>query len=120
MAKGPESRFRNNVVVPALKLLPNTFFISIQQLSLVGDPDIILCVDGRFIALELKSANGKLKPLQAYKLQKIIESGGLGYKVDPMNWQEVHAELLKIAQGGHKWEKWNDCAQSITKTENQL
>ncbi len=41
-----------------------------------GIPDIIACVDGRFVAFEVKTEMGKLSRLQEITLGKIREAGG--------------------------------------------
>jgi len=102
MARKPETNFRINTVDPALAELPNTYAMTIQQVAITADPDKLLCINGRFVALELKSdEESEIRPLQTYKLEKIIQAGGLAFRVDRSNWKEVHAELLKLAQGGH-------------------
>lgn len=42
-----------------------------------GTPDILACVDGRFVALEGKRAGEHPTPLQAYTLEQIRKSGGI-------------------------------------------
>lgn len=41
-----------------------------------GIPDIIVCYNGIFISIEVKSDNGKLSMLQMLELQKIKKAGG--------------------------------------------
>jgi len=41
-----------------------------------GIPDIICCLDGKFIAIEVKRIGGKTTPLQEYELSKINKAGG--------------------------------------------
>lgn len=41
-----------------------------------GIPDIIVCLDGRFIALEVKTPKGRTTPLQDASIRKILNSGG--------------------------------------------
>ena len=99
MAQGPEAKFKNNVVLVGLKTLANTYVMTISQQSLVGDPDLILCVNGHFVALELKSCKGRIAPLQRYKLEKIKEAKGMAYAVYPKDWPKVFKELEKLAKG---------------------
>ena len=75
----PESIFRTNKVLPFLKTLPFTYIMPIQQVSFAGDPDYVLCLQGRFVALELKAAGCKPRPLQDYKLNKIKHKRNVGY-----------------------------------------
>ena len=42
-----------------------------------GIPDIIACVEGRFFAFEVKTESGKVTPLQAATIQKILVAGGM-------------------------------------------
>jgi Holliday junction resolvase len=44
--------------------------------STKGIPDIIACVAGRFIALEVKQSGGRATKLQAHTLHQIAEAGG--------------------------------------------
>lgn len=42
-----------------------------------GIPDIICCYRGKFIAIEVKSQNGKLSKLQEYNQEKILRANGI-------------------------------------------
>ena len=42
----------------------------------VGCPDIIVCKEGRFIGLEVKTEKGKQSPAQKLAEQDIIQAGG--------------------------------------------
>jgi hypothetical protein len=94
-----ETVFRIGKVDPFLKRLPNTYSFSVQQISLVGDPDKVLCINGRFVALELKSEEGKPSKLQTHKLNKVTKAGGIAIVVWPHNWNKVKDRLLKYSQG---------------------
>ncbi len=103
----PETRFRRKVVKWIKENLNNTVVFSLQQLSLIGDPDLILCCSGLFVALEIKSEKGRLSALQAHKLG-LIKSKGLGYafEVNPFNFKTVQELLISIEKRGVKikWE----------------
>jgi len=43
-----------------------------------GIPDIIACVNGRFIAFEIKTPSGKTTKLQEATIRKILNAGGAG------------------------------------------
>ena len=102
MAKKSETSFRENTVVPDLKKLPNSWYESIQQVAIKGTPDILLCVAGTFVALELKAdSKSKIDPLQVYKLDCIVKAGGIAFRVDRSNWDEVYSILKTIARKGH-------------------
>jgi len=46
-----------------------------------GIPDIICCIDGRFVAFEVKTPSGKLTKLQEITIQRINDAKGKAYKV---------------------------------------
>jgi len=46
-----------------------------------GIPDIICCIDGRFVAFEVKTPSGKLTKLQEITIQRINDANGKAYKV---------------------------------------
>ena len=52
-----------------------------------GLPDIIVCLNGRFVAFEVKTPVGKLTKLQEITIQKINAANGNAYKVTSL--QEV-------------------------------
>lgn len=49
----------------------------------VGVPDILACVDGYFLGIEVKASNGKPSPLQIHNLKKIDEAGGFAVLLYP-------------------------------------
>lgn len=42
-----------------------------------GYPDILCCVNGRFVSLEAKQEGGRVSPLQLRRIAEIREAGGL-------------------------------------------
>jgi len=58
-----------------------------------GVPDLILCADGRFIALEVKSANGKPSELQLREIGAIRTAGGMAEIVYPRDWPQLRKQL---------------------------
>jgi len=50
-----------------------------------GTPDILACLDGQFIGIEVKKPGGKPDPLQRVQLRKIRESGGVAFSTDNLN-----------------------------------
>ena len=59
-----------------------------------GVPDIIICLNGQFVALEVKTPTGKLTKLQESTLQKINAAKGYAYKVTSL--QEVKEILHNL------------------------
>lgn len=97
----PETIFRNRVVLPFLKKLPRCDITSVQQLARSGDPDLLICLCGRFIAIELKARKGaKISKLQIWKLNKITDAGGISLVVYPENWQDTKNILTQLSTAG--------------------
>ena len=97
MAKKPETRFREGTYRD-LNSLPNTSWESIQQVCIKGTPDILMCINGYFVALEYKKdIKTEPEPIQVYKHKKITEAHGKTFIVHPRNWQEVFKELQNMA-----------------------
>jgi len=51
-----------------------------------GIPDILACVNGYFVAIEVKAPNGKPSELQLYNLREIEKAGGFAFLLYPNNW----------------------------------
>lgn len=41
-----------------------------------GTPDVLACVAGRFVGIEVKTEEGKPSKLQSYRLKQIHQAGG--------------------------------------------
>ncbi len=95
MAKQPESLLKERVLAD-LRALPRTYAVKIQQVSIRGTPDILACIGGRFVAIELKrDEKQKPEPLQEHELKKILDAGGTALVVNPLNWPGVLAQLTR-------------------------
>jgi hypothetical protein len=120
MAQKPETVFRGRVRkdLTRLQRLYGIFFESIAQKAIHGTPDILLCICGRFIGLELKAENGKASRLQEIKLQAIAKSGGLGIVAYPSTWKDVY-ELLEDLAKKDVYELLEDLAKEGMKNGNR-
>lgn len=104
MSQKSETTFKNRIR-PLLDILPNTFCEKIQQVGISGTPDLLLCVAGLFVAMELKKdSKSNITRLQLYKLQKIYAAGGIGLIVSPENWELIYDRIKCIANDGRKKE----------------
>ena len=97
--KNPETKFKE-AVQEDLKTIP-CWFSKIQQVAIRGIPDIILCVAGHFVALELK-IDSPVTELQKYNIRKIKQSGGTAYVVTPNNWKKIFQQLKRMAHGKNR------------------
>jgi len=69
-----------------LKSRPDTWVVKTIAVNIRGCPDILACIDGRFVAIEVK-APGKLStvtPLQNYQIDQIQAAGGFAVAVDSL------------------------------------
>ena len=41
-----------------------------------GTPDILVCVDGQFVGIEVKTPQGRVSPIQTYQIKQIQKSDG--------------------------------------------
>jgi Holliday junction resolvase len=48
-----------------------------------GVPDILACVNGYFVGVEVKSDNGKLSDVQLAQIKKINDAGGFAFALYP-------------------------------------
>lgn len=92
--KNPETKFKEKVQED-LKTIP-CWFSKIQQVAIRGIPDILACISGTFVALELK-VDSDLTELQKYTIAKIKQSGGIAYVVTPDNWKKIFQQLQRMA-----------------------
>lgn len=61
-----------------------------------GVPDILVCLGGKFIAIECKANGGKCTALQLSNLQQIHQAGGLAYVIDENNLSLIDGVLSSI------------------------
>lgn len=54
-----------------------------SQFTKSGVPDILACVNGYFVAIEVKAQNGRPSELQLYNIRKINEAGGFAFVLYP-------------------------------------
>lgn len=85
-------------VLKRLKNIPNVWAEKIQQVAIVGTPDLLLCVAGRFVAIELKASGGRVSGIQLHKLEKIRMAGGAAYVLTPENEDQVIRAIYKMAK----------------------
>jgi hypothetical protein len=102
VAQKPETSFRKKVV-QALKTFPKTYIISISQRSIRGTPDLLVCIQGHFVALEIKSSlKASISELQRHALQKILEAEGVAFIIAPENAISILSLLKRMAFGETK------------------
>lgn len=64
----------------------------------VGVPDILACVNGHFVGIEVKAPNGKPSKLQLYNIEEIKKSGGIAMVLYPKDFDTFKDIVYKLLQ----------------------
>lgn len=67
-----------------------------DRFSKVGTPDIIACVNGNFVAVEVKAENGKPSDLQLYHLEQIRKAGGYETVLYPKDFEKFKKDVESL------------------------
>jgi Holliday junction resolvase len=62
-----------------------------------GIPDVLMCVKGRFIAVEVKASKGRPSPLQIHHLKQIDNAGGYAILLYPDDYDEFKEFIKHLA-----------------------
>lgn len=54
-----------------------------------GVPDLIACVNGYSVWIEVKAQNGRPSELQLHNVEQIRKAGGFAYVVYPSGWEKL-------------------------------
>ena len=94
---GPEKQFESEIK-KFLDTLPNTYYFKYWAgpYSKSGIPDIIACVNGHFVALEVKAENGHASELQKHNIKLIHKANGLADIVYPKDFKKLKEELRDL------------------------
>lgn len=60
-----------------------------NKFSTSGTPDVLACVNGHFLGIEVKADTGKPSELQLVKIADIRKAGGFGYVAYPTGWKKL-------------------------------
>ena len=97
---GAEKNFENKIkdyIKNELKGWYVKFFANSFTKS--GIPDILACINGYFVAIEVKAQNGIVKPLQERKIREIRKAYGFAFVVYPSGWKEFKKFLDDLNKG---------------------
>ena len=53
------------------------YVVKVIQSNRAGVADVLCCLDGRFIAIEVKTPRGRVAPLQEYHASLVVKAGGV-------------------------------------------
>ena len=64
--------------------------------SQAGVPDILACVSGHFLAIEVKAERGRVSELQRVNIERINKCGGVALVVKPSDFEELKQIIFKL------------------------
>lgn len=65
-----------------------------------GTPDLICCMNGQFIAIEVKSNKGVTTKLQDKRIDEIRNAGGVALVAKPKDWEKLKNIFNILLQEG--------------------
>ena len=95
MSKGPEKEFEDKI--KAYLASEGCWYIKYWGgggFTKSGIPDLLICCNGRFVAVEIKSATGSPSDLQRKKIREIRKAGGIAFVLYP-NQFEMFKEMIR-------------------------
>ena len=69
----------------------------------MGIPDLICCLQGRFVAIEAKAGKGRPTALQLKALRQIDEAGGLALVINESNLEYLKECLQDVGAARSNW-----------------
>ena len=67
-----------------------------SAISKIGVPDLLACINGKFVGLEVKKENGKPSEIQLWNIEQIKKSGGIAMVVKPSDYENVEKLIEKL------------------------
>ena len=100
MAQTPEKRVKTKVEAVLKNEGAYYFFPATHGYGRSGVPDIIACVNGRFLAIECKAGGNKPTALQTREIENIRIAGGVAVVANEENWDEVRLLMREMRGAG--------------------
>lgn len=72
------------------------FWFKVIRANKSGIPDIIVCKNGLFIAIELKKETGFASSIQKVQLKRIKKNKGLSFLLRPSNFEQFKVEFMAL------------------------
>jgi Holliday junction resolvase len=93
MAKTPERKVKDRVVVQLKELGAYYFYPVTSGFGASGVPDIIACYKGKFFAFECKANGNKPTALQQLNIDRINGAGGTALVINEDNMDKIKSIL---------------------------
>lgn len=90
MASGPEKRIENKIKRYLDSI--GAYYIKTHgnMFSKAGTPDILACIKGRFVGIEVKQPGGVVSKLQEANIRLIQNAGGVAFVADSLEEAKRH------------------------------
>jgi len=98
MAITPEKKVKNEVVKILKENNVYYFFPGTHGYGRSGVPDIVCCVDGKFMAIECKAKRNNLTTLQENEIKNIQAASGIALVVNETNMDLVRGAIKLIKE----------------------
>lgn len=97
----PEGAVKNWIKTQIKKKYPGSWIYTthIGQYGKRGVPDLIMCIQGLFVSIEVKTVSGSLTDLQALEGRRIEQSGGIWCTIYGRNQdslEELYGEIEEV------------------------
>jgi hypothetical protein len=92
----PERKVKDKIVAILKRYGAYYFFPATYGMGRAGVPDIIVCFNGLFIAIECKAGKGKTTALQDRELAAIKQAGGISTVINETNIELVEKILSEV------------------------
>jgi Holliday junction resolvase len=66
-----------------------------------GVPDILCCIDGRFVGIEVKRPGGVISPLQQLNIDDINRQGGIAFVAYSVEDVRQQLNALRVSKESH-------------------
>lgn len=96
MARTPEGAVKAKIVNVLKDEAVYYFFPATHGYGRSGVPDIIACVNGRFLGIECKAGKNKPTALQVRELESIRRNGGYAVVANEENWEMIRPLVRKL------------------------
>ena len=86
----------------------NTYAVKFNAsgISKNGVPDVLVCLNGYFLGLELKTDKGVASALQKYNINQINMMGGVSIVLRPSMWEDFKKYTLEFLEGALPFEAY--------------
>ena len=68
------------------------------QFTKSGIPDLLICCNGHFIAVELKGPSGKPSELQLWNIEQIQKAGGIAMVLYPKDFDKFKELIVNLSK----------------------